>query len=106
LKQHKAIRYLRSLGISHKVIRKYKLGYCNSSLAQALLKKIKEGDKVLANEMSQAGLLEFIAQRGIKERFDAQIVFPLFDTYGKLLQMFGRAVPEKIKIALVQTLVS
>ena len=104
--------YLRSIGIGYKVIRKYKIGYCDSSLAHALVKKINAGDETLKNEMSDAGLLEFIAQRGIRERFDGQIIFPLFDPStgsaqaGNLVQMFGRAVPEKIKIALVQTLVS
>ena len=104
--QPKAIRYLRSWGISHKIIRKYKIGYSDSSLAQALVKKINSGDEILSNEMSNAGLLEFIAQRGIRERFDGQIIFPLLDEGGNLVQMLGRAVPEQIKIALVQTLVS
>jgi len=65
-KQLKAIRYLRSLGIGYKTIKKYKIGFCDSSLAHALVKKINPGDETLKNEMSDAGLLQFIAQRGIE----------------------------------------
>lgn len=103
----KAIRYLRSIGIGHKAAKKYQLGLCNSTLAQALLRHIENGDDILKNEMLDAGLLQNIAQGNIKERFHGQITMPLIDpNTGQLTQIFGRTLPEKIKIALVQTLVS
>lgn len=106
-RDHNAIRYLRSIGIGHKVIRKYQLGFCNSTLAEALLKHIEEGDTILRDEMVEAGMLKNIKAGKIKERFHEKIVMPLFEEHsGQLCQIYGREVPKKIKIALVQTMVS
>lgn len=101
---HKAIRYLRSIGVSHKAIKKHKLGYCNSTLAQALTNRIDNGDELLKSELVEAGLLQLMAEAKVKEQLHGKITMPVFDERGQLLQIYGRELPQKIKIALIQSI--
>ena len=104
--QSRAIRYLRSLGITNSKAKKYKIGFCDSTLAQAFINRVNNGDEILKKELKELGLLHFVAETNVKERFDRQIVFPVYDKKGQCVQLFGRKLPQKVKMANVSLMVS
>ena len=106
-KQPRAIRYLRSLGISQSKARKHKIGYCDNSLVKSFIEMVMASDELVSDEIHLLGLLQNTEpNEPVKERFYQQVVFPLLDEKGQVVQLFGRNIPEKIKIAHVSLMVS
>ena len=106
-KHPRAIRYLRSLGISQSKARKHKIGYCDNTLVQTFIERVMASDELVSEEIHLLGLLQNTEpDEPVKERFYQQVVFPLFDDKGQVVQLFGRNIPEKIKISHVSLMVS
>jgi DNA primase len=92
--QSRAIRYLRSQGISRSKAKKHKIGYCDGRLARAFIGRTQAGDEIMKARLEEMGLLQTVGDDRIQERFYGQIIFPLFDEKGQCMGLFGRAIPE------------
>ena len=100
-KQSRAIRYLRSQGINQTVAKKHKIGFCDGSLSE-MLKQRTGDDELLKKELQELGLLQIDSSNTFIETFVQQIVYPVFNEQGQGVQLFGRELPSKIKIARVR----
>ncbi|MCB1201887.1 MAG: hypothetical protein KDK41_14660 [Leptospiraceae bacterium] len=123
--QSRVIRYLRSLGISHRALKSHKIGFCDSSLVRGFLEKVTNNlDSLVDEEIQYLEMLPSTQEMyaPVREFFDGQIVFPVFDTSrshglqpafgngtgenGHCLQLLGRKIPERIQIAQVSLVVN
>jgi DNA primase len=79
--------YLLSRGISEETIREFRLGYdpVGDSLALHLM-----GKNFDIREITRAGLVQKV--RGLnRDRFEGRIIFPLMNSFGKVVAFAGRA---------------
>ncbi|HEX7456158.1 MAG TPA: DNA primase [Candidatus Nanoarchaeia archaeon] len=85
----KAREYLAARGIKQKAISDFRLGYAPAQ-ADLLLGYLKKKDFSI-QEAVTAGLLLVAGDRP-KDRFRSRIMFPIFDTQGRVIAFSGRAL--------------
>ena len=87
-----AIRYLKTRGLSSKIVQQYKLGYAPNNW-QTLLKKFPN----LQAELVKTGMLISNDQQKAYDRYRHRLIFPIENRSGKIIGFGGRALSDEQK---------
>lgn len=89
-----AMEYLQGRGIADReAITRFKIGFSDRTLGMRLpLKQVKAG-KQIREQLQQLGIYRETGH----EHFNGSVVFPIFDTEGQIVEMYGRKIIDRLR---------
>ncbi|MDO9463737.1 MAG: DNA primase [bacterium] len=89
-----AYKYLKNRGIDSQIIKDFKLGYAPASPKSLL--EFAKGEKIPEVFLVKAGIIAYDSREKNKYvRFKNRIIFPIYNTQGKIVGFAGRALDDK-----------
>ena len=88
----KALNYLKERGLTNDNIKQFKLGFASDNWDQ--LVKLISGTRVPKSQVIKSGLFTH-SEKGTFDRFRSRIMFPIFNSSGKVIAFGGRTFDKK-----------
>ncbi|MGG0939205.1 toprim domain-containing protein [Brevibacillus centrosporus] len=79
--------YLNSRGISSETQKNNKIGFAPGNCLKAYMNKLDFDDSIL----EEVGLIHRVGNN-LVDRFQNRVIFPVFDTQGKVIDLYGRSI--------------
>lgn len=89
-----ALEYLQKRGLNHpEMVARFRLGFANRTLAYRLPQKYRQAGAELRGRLEKLGILRDTGH----EHFNGSLVVPVFDEEGRVTEMYGRKVGERLR---------
>lgn len=89
-----ALEYLASRGLSHpEVIERFQLGFANRTLGYRLPDKSVKAGAEIRGRLQKLGIL----RESGHEHFNGSLVIPVFDGEGRVVEIYGRKIGDKLR---------
>lgn len=89
-----ALEYLQKRGLNHpEMVARFRLGFANRTLAYRLPQKYRQAGADLRGRLEKLGILRDTGH----EHFTGSLVIPVFDEGGRVTEMYGRKVGERLR---------
>lgn len=88
-----ALEHLRRRGLTAEVVTEFHIGLCNRSLGLRFPKKNRKEGAAVRGRLERLGILRATGH----ERFRGCVTFPLMDEQGKVVQIYGRKLGERLR---------
>jgi len=96
IKNNEVLNYLKSRGLEDKTIKDFRIGFVKNDWRELYFSLQKKGFTDM--DMEKAGLVKK-TEKGFYDRFRGRIMFPIFDSSGRIIAFSGRIFVDDGKLA-------